>query len=190
MDAVDSRKNEKKNQKNQIQGKSQTSQKNVNQSKIEFQGLKKVLFFCVGASVFLTKNLKNDLGLFNSSPGVIKEIYYPNGSDPTRDLPEYVLVEFENFRGPRTDGKKLFPVRPVTIVSDDFLTYRRQIPLELSYAINVVRAQSKTIPKIVVSLSKPEMAVGETYVAISRTIGLNCVAIKRMHPSRLLAAHA
>ena len=84
------------------------------------KGLKDIVYLCVGAQVYLTRNLNTELGLFNSSPGVVKEIVYAEGSDPMHDLPEYVLVDFPNFKGSKTEGRNLFPVKPMTVLSDDF----------------------------------------------------------------------
>ena len=77
--------------------------------------MKKLLYLCVGAKVYLTKNKMVPYGLYNSSPGTIKEIYYKIDSNHKTDLPEYVLVEFDNYKGPTTDGKKLFMIKPETV---------------------------------------------------------------------------
>ena len=108
----------KKDKKNSTEEKNQDTIKKSN-SKKEYQGLKKTLYFCVGAKVYLTRNINPELGLFNSSPGVITDIVYKIGQDPQTHLPEFVLVEFDKYKGEKTNNKKLFPIVPITVRSDD-----------------------------------------------------------------------
>ena len=41
-----------------------------------FFGLKKTLYLCNGAKVFISQNLNTSLGLYNSSPGTVVDIVY------------------------------------------------------------------------------------------------------------------
>lgn len=45
----------------------------------EYWGLKKMLFLCEDAEVYLTVNLNVNEGLYNSSPGKVKKIVYEEG---------------------------------------------------------------------------------------------------------------
>ena len=53
------------------------------------------------------------MGLYNSSPGTIVDIIYHQDSDPSKDLPKYVLVELDNYKGELIRGRKIFPIRYV-----------------------------------------------------------------------------
>ena len=102
-----------------------------------FNGLKRVLYLSIGAKVFLCKNLNTEAGLFNSSEGEIMDIIYEKNADPTRDLPNYVLVKFEKYEGQKN---KVFPVFPITVTNDkNYKQTRTQLPLVMSYGMTVYK---------------------------------------------------
>jgi hypothetical protein len=47
----------------------------------KFFGLRKEVFLCKGAQVYLTLNLNTKLGLYNSSPGTIIDIIYEENAN-------------------------------------------------------------------------------------------------------------
>ena len=57
---------------------------------------------CRNAKVHLYgRNIKPEWGLFNGSQGTVKEIVYKPGESPsTNDMPQYVLVDFPQYKGP------------------------------------------------------------------------------------------
>jgi hypothetical protein len=65
--------------------------------------------------VFLCKNLNTEVGLFNSSEGTIIDIIYEDNADPTQDLPKYVLVKFDQYKG---SSDQIFPIFPINILND------------------------------------------------------------------------
>jgi hypothetical protein len=58
--------------------------------------------------VILTYNVWKKAGLFNSSKGIIRDVYWEEGS--AIDLPDIIMVEFEGFLGKGYDGN-LIPFR-------------------------------------------------------------------------------
>jgi hypothetical protein len=62
----------------------------------------------LGNPVILTRNIWKKAGLFNSSKGVIREVYWEIGS-PIEE-PDIIMVEFEDFLGKGYQGN-LIPFR-------------------------------------------------------------------------------
>ena len=50
----------------------------------------------------LTKNIWQTKGLYNGALGTVRGIVYADGALPP-SLPRFVLVEFNDYRGPRID---------------------------------------------------------------------------------------
>lgn len=62
-------------------------------------GLQRDFLCSIGTRVMLRANLWVEGGLVNGALGTVREIaYLPNSTSP--ELPAYILVEFDNFRGP------------------------------------------------------------------------------------------
>ena len=136
----------------------------------------------------LRRNLAVEYGLVNGSLGTVEALVYEGGKVPP-DLPEYVLVRFDDYKGPclpSTDG--LFPIIPVSDSwknSSESYT-RRQLPLSLAHAITIHKSQGLTLPKAVVALGESEMQVGLTYVQLSRVSKLTDLLIMGyFHKNRL-----
>jgi hypothetical protein len=60
----------------------------------------------------MTSNLNVSIGLYNSSPGTVVDIIYKEGANLDTDQPDYVLVDFENYKGTKLNGENIFPVKP------------------------------------------------------------------------------
>ena len=108
------------------------------------------LCYKVGAKVMLVKNL-NHLSLFNGSIGQVRA--------SANNVPQ---VQF---------GSMLINLKPTTWTVNDengvVCASRRQLPIILSWAMTMHKAQGKTMDKVVVSLSDI-FAFGQAYVALSR----------------------
>ena len=93
---------------------------------------------CRNAKVSLYgRNIKPEWGLYNGSQGVVKDIVYKPGESPNLgDQPEYVLVEFPQYKGPAFLEKfpKYVPIVPIQHSCDKFCCSQCFLPLKLSYA--------------------------------------------------------
>ena len=116
--------------------------------------------FAVGAQVMLTANLWTETGLVNGTRGVVAAILTPDDDRKAR----VVMVDFPKYRGP-----SLFPlaptVLPITQVRDKD---RKGLPLTLSWAISIHKAQGMTLDRATVDIGNSEFSSGLTFVALSR----------------------
>jgi hypothetical protein len=150
-----------------------------------------VLYLAVGAKVLLTWNLLQEYGLVNGSTGTVVDIIYREGERPPDGLPEAVIVQFDCYRGPRMfedvdgqDRSKWVPITPTTAewtVRDgnrDVECSRRQLPLRLSWAWTVWKAQGQSMSgKVVLNLGESEKEHGLSYVAFSRATRFDCIGL-------------
>ena len=85
----------------------------------DMSGLESVVFVAKGARVMLTMNLWSSVGLCNGGTGTVADIIYQNNHQPP-DLPNAVIVEFENYRGPVfIENQPLcIPICPITHITD------------------------------------------------------------------------
>lgn len=115
------------------------------------EGLLYVLKMQVGSRVMLRTNISVSHGLVNSSVGTVRAIVFAPGELPPL-LPQYVLVEFDNYNGPTLPTHAgLFPIIPVSRsfkIANKTHT-RTQLPLMLGYASTVHKAQGLTLDKAV-----------------------------------------
>ena len=65
-------------------------------------GLEKEVLLAEGAKVMLTRNLWTSKGLVNGAQGVVKKIWFDQGSNSHSHLPAVVFVEFDGYSGPET----------------------------------------------------------------------------------------
>lgn len=116
--------------------------------------------FAVGAQVMLTANLWTETGLVNGACGVVAAILKPEDNRKAR----IIMVEFPNYRGPA-----VFPLAPhivpITQIRDKD---RKGMPLTLSWAITIHKAQGMTMDRATVDLGKSEFSSGMTFVVFSR----------------------
>ena len=78
----------------------------------DYMGLRRYVYLCKGAKVFMQMNMNTSIGLYNSSEGIVQDIVYSDNANPDEDQPLYVIVKFENYHGPKIDGEMVFPVEP------------------------------------------------------------------------------
>lgn len=144
-------------------------------------GLSSVLKLSVGCRVMLRSNLWVDGGLVNGSLGTITAIIYSQNNGPPL-LPDYILVEFDNYGGPYFRNTS-FPVIPIqrSWSQQGVTCTRTQFPLALAYAVTIHKSQGLTLSKVVVDVGPREMAPGLTYVALSRVRKLTDLMIIKAH---------
>ena len=76
----------------------------------QFKGLLNELYLTIGCKVYMIYNLKAELGLFNSSKGLVQDILYKKNADLTKDQPRFILAK------PVYD-KGVFPVASMKVMS-------------------------------------------------------------------------
>ena len=82
----------------------------------EMAGLEPCIFLAKGACVMLTMNLWTDVGLCNGATGIVIDFIYADNQQPP-DLPQAVIVKFDNYRGPSISDliSSCVPICPITI---------------------------------------------------------------------------
>ena len=163
-------------------------------------GLEKRTYLCEGASVLLTSNIWQIVGLCNGATGTVVDIIYHSDNDAP-GVPACVIVDFGNsYKGSRffkeeSDfGEGCIPIFPKTeywetVNGDKKTTHSRtMIPLRLSYAWTIWKAQGQTIKtKVVIVLGNTEREHGLTYTAFSRVERASDIGIDGGFPrNRLL----
>jgi len=153
----------------------------------EFGGLEAKLKICLGARVMLTRNLWTGKGLCNGSMGYVVDIVYRENEGPP-GLPICVIIQFDKYTGPSfLDKPKCVPIIPVTAVAE--LQYsgieRQQLPLKLSWAITIHKAQGLTLDKVYLDIGLKEYFDGLTYVALSRVKELENMILRPFSFERL-----
>ena len=143
----------------------------VNASKAssdDASGLEPVVCLAKGARVMLSSNLWVEMGLVNGAMGTVQGICYKEGQAPP-SLPVAVTVLKHHYSGPTlSDGT--VPIAPLrrSWSSSGISCSRLQLPLKLSWAVTIHKAQGLTLDKVVVDIGKKEFCAGLTFVAISR----------------------
>jgi ATP-dependent DNA helicase PIF1 len=134
------------------------------------------LLVCIGAQVILTTNTWTENGLVNGSIGIIVDIVWDIGKDPSVDMPSILLVHFSEYSGPDFPNysPKIIPIFSVTRQFEykGVPCSRTQFPLRLAYAITVHKSQGLTLSRVVLNLDQREHCLGLSYVAISRVKAL------------------
>ena len=138
------------------------------------EGLHAEVDMAIGARVMLTRNLWVEKGLVNGAMGTVRDISWKEGQDPSKDLPEVLMVQFDNYKGPffaeDADGSGFVPIFPTTawFECNGADCTRTQFPLRIAYAITVHKAQGLKLPRVVLNITGKDFALGLSYVAISR----------------------
>ena len=144
----------------------------------EFSGLEPTVFLAKDANIMLTMNLWFDVGLCNGASGKIVDFIYNHGHSPP-DLPVAVIVQFDDYCGPQfiNSMPNCVPICPVTVsvLYSGSFHERQQLPLRLSWAMNIHKSQGLTLSKVWIDLGKSEKVAGISYVAISRARNLESV---------------
>eukprot|EP00118_Oscarella_pearsei_P024260 m.302773 g.302773 ORF g.302773 m.302773 type:complete len:642 (+) comp40827_c0_seq3:1136-3061(+) len=148
-------------------------------------GLYPTVRLCEGARVMLTSNLWTEMGLVNGAMGDVVAILYSNGNKPPA-LPETVVVRMDKYDGPSWGGERYVPICPIERNwSGKMSCRRRQLPLQLAWAVTVHKSQGLTLDRAVVDIGKREFASGITYVALSRVRKLNNCLIQSFDFERI-----
>ena len=154
----------------------------------EMAGLEPCVFLAKGAQVMLTMNLWTDVGLCNGATGTVIDFIYADNHQPP-DLPQAVIVKFDNYKGPSISKSisSCVPICPITVTSQslDGMHERQQLPLKLAWAITIHKSQGLTLPKAWIDIGKTEETAGISYVAISRVKTLGSCIIEPMTFERL-----
>ncbi|CAJ0960126.1 unnamed protein product, partial [Mesorhabditis belari] len=128
----------------------------------------KCLILKVNAQVMLTKNLDLSRGLSNGARGVVTD-FSPSG---------YPLVKF---LANKEEPVELRPMRfQLKGGSSDHSVFRRQLPLQLAWAISIHKSQGLTLDAVEMDLQKI-FAEGQTYVALSRARSLDALKVSGFH---------
>ena len=134
----------------------------------------------------LTRNLWTSKGLVNGAQGVVKKIWFDQGSNARSHLPAVIFVKFDGYSGPETPAWEGIDPSWVPIVpavarwetkAGKALT-RTQYPLMLAWGITIHKSQGLTLEKVVVELGDKDFAAGLTFVAISRVKTLKGLAFR------------
>jgi hypothetical protein len=149
-------------------------------------GLEAQIALCVGAKVMLTTNLWIECNLVNGSVGFVEAIVYDTEKTPPQ-LPLAVFVKFVNYTGPVLSGG-VVPILPKTFHWNNKKHHcsRTQIPLVLSWANTIHKAQGLTLDAAIVNLGNKEMCSGLSFVALSRVRKLTDLCIYPCNFDRLL----
>ena len=154
----------------------------------ELSGLQPLMFLARKANVMLTCNLWPAVGLVNGACGKVIDLVYKLGQSPA-DLPGTVIVQFGHYVGPSISDSfpSCVPICPITATFQecDYIHEHQQLPLRLSWALTIHKAQGLTLPKTWIDLGKTERVLGLSYVAISRVRNHESLVIESMSLQRL-----
>ena len=152
-------------------------------------------YYTVNSKVLLTKNLKPELGLANGTTGKVMDIVWKEGitdEDISNASNLFIWVDFgnnytrETFFADFPERKDWFPVFAYECTNFEMNKTgtgstplsRTMLPLKLSWAWTIHKAQGQTIPgSIVLQLGSDEMTAGLSYVGFSRCIKFSSIGI-------------
>jgi hypothetical protein len=131
-----------------IHGKPET--KRILDSHFGEDSILRVLRCCVGCRVSIcARNINPDWALFNGSIGKVIDIVFAPGQSPhNRNLPLYILVDFDQYCGPRFHEslpKTYVPIVPETIGCTRNCCRMTQIPLRLAFAKTIHTFQGANV---------------------------------------------
>ena len=102
--------------------------------------------------VMLRTKLSLEHKLANGSTGIVLEIIYYDENCPPM-LPNFVLVEFNDYNGPTIPGTNLVPVKPIRCESDNKdVNHMLNVPLALAFAQTIYKSQGKTLARAFVNI--------------------------------------
>jgi hypothetical protein len=110
----------------------------------------RILRICIGCRVSIcARNINPDWALFNGSIGVVMDIVFASDQSPqNRDLPLYILVDFDQYCGPQFHEslpKTYVPIVPETIRCSRNCCRMTQIPLRLAFAKTIHTFQGSNV---------------------------------------------
>lgn len=134
------------------------------------------VLLCNEQKVMLTSNLWVHAGLVNGALGKVISIFYSIGSKPP-ELPSFMVVDFIQYKGTPWDisHPTYVPISPMT------RGVRRQIPLQMAWALMTHKSQGMTLDKATVDIGTKERQ-GLTFTAISRVCSLADIQINPAFP--------
>jgi ATP-dependent DNA helicase PIF1 len=132
---------------------------------------KKQLVLAVGAQVMLLKNKHEVNGLMNGSRGVVTS-FDPISGDPFVKFLSGIVI----------------PVGRETWESEEYNGLKRkQIPLNLAYAVTIHKSQGATLDLALIDIGRSTFECGQAYVALSRVKSLESLYIWNFEPSEIRA---
>ena len=165
-----------------------TEAKNSNEE--DAGGLYARVRLCEGARVMLSSNLWTEMGLVNGSMGYVVAILYQPGAKPPA-LPTAVVVQMDKYDGPTWGGERCVPICPIerswpsSTGNRKSSCKRRQLPIQLAWAVTVHKSQGLTLDRAVIDIGKREFAPGITYVGFSRVRHINHCLIQSFDYARI-----
>ena len=125
---------------------------------------------CVGAIVACTVNINQGVGILNGSMGVIRDVIYATGENGVDHLPTGIVVDFEDYRGPRFLLRMVeTPGSYSRVECNGAMTRNVWFPLQLAFGCTAHKAQGQTNKcGAIVDLGTKEFSPGATYVMLSR----------------------
>ena len=145
-----------------------------------------ILNICRGARVQISgKNFEPDWGLYNGAVGTVVEIVFNENENPLDGtLPQYILVDFPQYRGPSWISEKptWIPIPSIEMNCSNYCCQFMFVPLSLAYSKTGHTFQGQTcgpghpIPCIIVqpgTIKMERTCPGLLYMFLSRatTIG-------------------
>jgi hypothetical protein len=131
-----------------IHGKPET--RRIIESHFGEDSILRVLRICIGCRVSISaRNINPDWGLFTGSIGIVIDIVYaPDQTPHTQDRPMYILVDFDQYCGPRFHEslpETYVPIVPETIGCNHNCCRMTQIPLRLAFAKTIHTFQGANV---------------------------------------------
>lgn len=127
-----------------------------------------ILNICQGARVQISgKNFEPDWGLYNGAVGTVVEIVFNENENPLDGtLPQYILVDFPQYRGPSWISEKptWIPIPSIEMNCSNYCCQFMFVPLSLAYSKTGHTFQGQTcgpghpIPCIIVQPGTIKMA--------------------------------
>jgi hypothetical protein len=156
-------------------------------------------YFAIGAKVLLTSNIQQSIGLCNGAVGTIKDMIWYDGRQPPT-VPDAIIVDFgDDYTGDRVfqgEGReKWVPITPMLAhfqAKDEGEHWRKMVPLRLSWAWTIHKAQGQTITHpIVLDLGDSEKELGLAYTAFTRAKTIGQIGLKKgINSNRLMKSIA
>ena len=107
----------------------------------------------------------------NGSMGTVRDVVWNEGQDPIKDMPTAIMVEVDDYDGPKLPVTRRFEYKKRDCSRTNF-------PLRLAYAITVHKAQGLTLKQVVLNLERKDHSPGLSYVTISRVKRLSSIMFK------------